>query len=112
MTTSVTINNGPLRVNVNQVEPGGPLASGKEKTVATQTLAKGAETTLNLWGHHHYLNVIETNDMDTPNENLPDDHPDNQPRIKKEDTVTNSRTLLRRLIERSEPGPIHVIFSD
>lgn len=67
MTTSVTIkNNGPHRVNVNEVEPVGPAIFGDERTVQSHTLAANAEVTLNIWGRHHYLCVIETNDIDTP----------------------------------------------
>ena len=66
MTTSVKItNNGPLRVNVNEVEPDGPRMAGKEKTVQSHTLFPGDERTIIIWGDKHYLCVIETNDVDT-----------------------------------------------
>jgi hypothetical protein len=72
MTTSVTIkNNGPYRVNVNEVEPvEGRRLEGAEQTVNSHCLAVGEEITLNLWGANHYLCVIETNDVDTPAEKL------------------------------------------
>ncbi len=68
MTTSVTIkNNGPYRVNVNSVDVShSDNAPDNTKTVKSQTLAIGEETTLHLWGGDRYLNVIETNDVDTP----------------------------------------------
>lgn len=63
MTTSVTIkNNGPYRVNVNEVD----VVREDAKTVQSHTLEIGGEVTLNLWGAHRYLNILETNDVDTP----------------------------------------------
>jgi hypothetical protein len=66
MTTSVTIKNqGPGRINVNEIEPDGPAMGGKERTFSFQTLDVGDEVTLNVWGHQHYLTILETNDVDT-----------------------------------------------
>ena len=60
MTTSVTIrNNGLYPVNVNEVEPISPIAKGEERTVQSHSLGVGEEITLNVWGIHHYLCVIE-----------------------------------------------------
>lgn len=70
MTTSVTIkNNGPYRVNVNEVESVLPPREGKQRTINSHTLAVGAEITV-IWSNQHYLCVIETNDADTPEETL------------------------------------------
>jgi hypothetical protein len=71
MTTSVTIkNNGPHRVNVNEVEPVSPIIKGNERTVNSHTLGMGHEITLNLWGIHRYICIIETDDTDTSAEVL------------------------------------------
>ena len=68
MTTSVTIkNHGRYRVNVNEVQV---ITAREEKTVASHTLAAGAEVTLNVWGAQHYLCILETNDVDTPEEKM------------------------------------------
>lgn len=66
MTTSVTVkNHGPGRVNVNEVEPISPIIEGKERTINSHTLDVGAEVTLHVWGIHHYLCILETNDVDS-----------------------------------------------
>ena len=60
MTLSVTVkNNGPYRANVNEVER---LPGDEYRTAQSHTLEVGQEVTLNIWGIHRHLTVLETDD--------------------------------------------------
>lgn len=68
MTTLVTIkNNGPGRVNVNEVET---QAARKDVLIQSHTVPIGAEVTVHVWGANRFLYVLETNDVDTPEDKL------------------------------------------
>lgn len=72
MTTSVTItNNGPARINVNEIEPVGPKMADKRQTVQAHTLEMGQSVTIHVWGDDHYLCVLETNDVDSAESSAP-----------------------------------------
>ena len=60
MTTTVKIkNNGPDRINVNEVDR---LPRDQERTASSHTLAVGEEIELRVWGANWYLCVLETDD--------------------------------------------------
>ena len=62
MTTTVKIkNNGPDRINVNEVDR---LPRDQERTASSHTLAVGEEIELRVWGANRYLCVLETDDTD------------------------------------------------
>lgn len=68
MTTRVTVKNyGPHRVNVNEVEiPEGERMADKQRLAQFHTLGVGEEVELHIWGAFRFLQVIETDDVDTP----------------------------------------------